>query len=134
MSDVEADSSSTGAVPLGSLPLDNKLASVAVGVARNLPSVLVLLNLAALFRLYSRGEVFGRANAMRLRDVGLWLVVGETMPFVCHALLSMTPYEVDKRWLHLGSFQEVILGVLVFVIASVMQVGREIEEERGQFV
>ena len=55
-------------------------------------------------------------------------------PFLCHLVLDATNYEIDKAWMHLSSLQAFILGLLVFVIAQVMQVGREIEEDRKAFI
>jgi hypothetical protein len=123
-----------GYAPLGSLPLANKLVYLVVGLIRYAPKAAILLSQAALFRLYSQGVVFDRANARHLRDTGLWLVVDGLTPFLCHLALAATGYEIDRRWAHLGSLQEVVLGALLFVIAEVMKVGREIEEERSQFV
>ena len=123
-----------GYTPLGALPLANKLVYLLVGVVREAPKVAILLCQAALFRLYSQGVVFDRANARHLRDTGLWLVVDGVAPLLCHLALAATGYEIDRRWAHLGSLQEMVLGALLFVIAEVMKVGREIEEERSQFV
>jgi len=123
-----------GYVPFGSLPLLQRLVYIGVGVARTAPEVLILVRLRTLFALYSRGVVFARANAECIRDVGLCLVLDATLPFACHLLLSATGNEIDRVWFHFASLQELVLGVLVSVIASVMQVGREIEEERSQFV
>ena len=54
--------------------------------------------------------------------------------FACHLVLSATGYEIDGAWAHMTSVQEAILGAVVFVIALVMQAGREIEEDREGFV
>ena len=123
-----------GYVPLGALPLAEKLVYTLVAAVRNAPKLAILLNQAMLFRLYSRGVVFEPTNARRLRDTGIWLVLDGILPFVCHLALSSTGYEVDRHWAHLGSVQEGVLGALLFVIAEVMKLGRQIEEERSQFV
>ncbi|WP_199554845.1 DUF2975 domain-containing protein [Sandaracinobacteroides hominis] len=118
----------------GSLPLHHRLIYVLVGLVRYTPALLILLNLSALFRLYAQGSVFGRSNAMHLRAVGLWLVVDAVLPFVVHLLLSATGYEIDRNWMHIASLQKLFAGAMLFVIAEVMKVGSEIEEERSQFV
>jgi len=123
-----------GYTALGALPLREKIVYALVAVVRESPKLAILLNQAALFRLYSRGAVFQPANARRLRDTGAWLVADGLLPFLCHLALVATGLEVDRRWAHLGSVQEVVLGLLLFVIAAVMTLGREIEEDGRGFV
>lgn len=121
-------------VPFGTLPLHHRVIYVIVGIIRTTPGVLILLNLGALFRLYGRGQVFGRANALYLRAVGLWLIVDAVLPFAMHVILSTTGYEIDRNWMHLTSLQELFAGAIMSVMAEVMKVGSEIENERSQFV
>lgn len=121
-------------VAFHSLSLPHRLAYAAVGAVRIAPSLMIFWHLRALFGLYGRGEVFGRANGRHLGRVGLWLCVYAVAPFLCHLFLSAAGYEIDRKWMHLSSLQAFVLGLLVFVIAQVMQVGREIEEERKAFI
>ena len=121
-------------VAFGSLPLIHRIIYVIVGIVRYTPAVLILLNLAALFRLYGQGIVFGRANAVYLRTVGLLLVLDAVLPFLVHIVLSSTGYEIDRNWMHIESLQKLFAGAMLVVIAEVMKVGGEIEEERRQFV
>ncbi|MES2033238.1 MAG: DUF2975 domain-containing protein [Pseudomonadota bacterium] len=121
-------------VAFHSLSLPHRLAYAAVGVVRIAPSLMIFWHLRALFGLYGRGEVFGRANGRHIGRVGVWLCAYAAAPFLCHLFLSATGYEIDKNWMHLSSLQAFVLGLLVFVIAQVMQVGREIEEDREAFV
>ncbi len=123
-----------GYTALGDLPAREKLTYLLVAVVREGPKLGILLNQAALFGLYAQGEVFQPANARRLRDTGAWLVIDGVAPFLCHLALSATGLEVDRRWVHLGSVQEVVLGLLLFVMAAVMTLGREIEQDGRQFV
>ncbi len=78
--------------------------------------------------------MFQPTNARRLRDTGAWLVADGVLPLVCHLVLAAAGLELDRRWAHLGSVQEVVVGGLLFVIAAVMTLGREIEEDGGGFV
>lgn len=123
-----------GYLAFASLPLHHRIIYVGVGIVRTAPGVIILLNLAALFRLYGGGRVFARDNALRLRAVGLWLVIDAILPFLVHVVLSATGYEIDRNWMHLASLQELVIGAMVFVIAEVMRAGREIEDERSQYV
>lgn len=123
-----------GFVPFAGLPLAQKLAYALVAAVRAAPSVLLFWNLRGLFLLYEKGTVFGRDNAERIRWAGVWLVADALAPFACHLFLSVTGLEIDRGWAHVLSLQELVLGGVVLVIAQVMQLGREIEEEREQFV
>jgi hypothetical protein len=126
--------SPAGFVPFAGLPLAQKLAYALVAAVRAAPSVLLFRSLRGLFLLYERGQVFGRDNAAHIRWAGVWLIADALAPFACHLFLSLTGLEIDRGWAHVLSLQELVLGGVVLVIAQVMQLGREIEEERGQFV
>jgi len=121
-------------VAFGSLPLVHRLVYVVVGVVRATPILMIFWSLRALFGGYARGEVFSPDQARRFGRVGVWLCAYAVSPLLCHLALSATGYEIDKNWAHMASLQAFILGLLVFVIGQVMQVGREIEEDRGAFV
>lgn len=123
-----------GYVAFGSLPLVHRIIYVIVGIVRYAPAVFILLNLGALFRLYGQGLVFGRANAMHLRTVGLLLLLDAVLPFAVHVVLSSTGTEIDRNWMHIESLQKLFAGAMLVVIAEVMKVGSEIEAERSQFV
>ena len=116
------------------LPLWRRLFFVPVALAAVAPSLAILLSLRRLFGLYARGIVFAPQNALQIRLIGLWLVIGALTPFVLHVVQSALGIEIDRAWLHMNSLQELVLGALVFVIAEVMRVGHEIEQERGAFI
>ncbi|WP_454717991.1 DUF2975 domain-containing protein [Caulobacter segnis] len=121
-------------VAFGSLPLVHRLVYVGIGVARATPILMMFWSLRALFAGYARGEVFSGEAARRFGRVGAWLCAYAVSPFLCHLVLAATGYEIDKNWAHMASLQAFILGLLVFVIGQVMQVGREIEQDREAFV
>jgi len=121
-------------VAFGSLPLVHRLVYVGVGVARATPILMIFWSLRDLFGGYARGEVFSSRAARRFGRVGVWLCAYAVSPFLCHLALSATGYEIDKNWAHMASLQAFILGLLVFVVGQVMQVGREIEADREAFI
>ena len=123
-----------GYTALGDLMPREKLTYLLIALVREGPKLAILLNQSALFRLYGRGVVFDSANGRRLRDTGAWLVADGVLPLLCHMGLAATGLEVDRQWAHLGSVQEVVLGLLLFVIAAVMTLGHEIEEDGRGFV
>jgi hypothetical protein len=121
-------------IPFREWRLDQKLAYVPVVLVRAAPSLALFWSLRQLFRLYGKGVVFGAGNAALIKVMGVCLIADALAPFACHVALSATGYEIDKMWAHQTSVQEVVLGAVVFVIALVMQAGREIEEDREGFV
>jgi hypothetical protein len=130
---------STGATPAGYLALrdwrfDQRLAYAPVWIVRSAPTIGLFSCLRSLFRLYGDAEVFTERTARLIRWMGVWLVADAAAPFACHLVLSATGYEIDGAWAHVASVQEAVLGAVVFVIALVMQAGREIEEDREGFI
>jgi hypothetical protein len=123
-----------GYIAVGSLPLAQRLAHVPAGFIVAAPTLVMFWNLRKLFGLYGRGVVFARENAGCLKLVGLALAGDAAAPFLAHGLLQVTGFAIDQRWMHFYSLQELVLGGIVWVIAQVMEVGREIEDERSQFV
>jgi hypothetical protein len=121
-------------VAFSSLPLVHRLIYVMIVAVRATPIIMIFWSLRGLFRLYARGRVFAPANAAQFRRIGVWLCAYAVSPFACHLFLSATGYEIDKNWAHMASLQAFVLGLLVFVIGQVMQVGREIEEDREAFI
>jgi hypothetical protein len=121
-------------LPLGAWRIDQRLAYAPVWAVRSAPIIGIFWCLRSLFRLYGQAEVFSERTAWLIKCMGALLVVDAVSPFLCHLALSATGYEIDKLWAHMAAVQELILGAVVFVIALVMQAGREIEEDREGFV
>lgn len=125
---------SPDSVAFHTLSLPHRLAYAAVGIVRATPIVMIFWHMRELFRLYAGGAVFAPDNARHLGRAGAWLCAYAVAPLVCHLFLQATGYEIDRNWMHLGSVQAFVLGLMVFVIAQVMRVGREIEEDREGFI
>jgi uncharacterized membrane protein len=123
-----------GYVTFASLSLVHRMVYALVWIVRSAPMVLLFWNLQGLFRLYARGQVFAARNARHLQWVGIALLADAILPFVCHLALHATGFEIDRNWAHMTSLQELLLGSLVLVIAQVMLVGHEIEEDREGFI
>ncbi|MGZ3272985.1 MAG: DUF2975 domain-containing protein [Caulobacteraceae bacterium] len=121
-------------VAVSDMPLVQRLAHVPVGLLHAAPMVLLFWSLRRLFGLYAKGVVFSRDNARTLKRVGAALIVIALAPWLGHTFLDSLHLAVDKAWMHGSSIQELVLGAIVYVIAQVMQLGHELEEERSQFV
>jgi hypothetical protein len=121
-------------IAVSDMPLVQRLFHVPVGLLHAVPMVLLFWSLRNLFGLYARGVVFAPDNARSLKHVGAALIVIALAPWLGHTFLASLHMAIDNAWLHGSSLQELILGAIVLVIAQVMQLGRELEEERSQFV
>ena len=119
---------------VSSLPAPQRLAHVAMGLVVCPPSLMIFWNLRQLFRLYGQGVVFSEANARRIKAIGLWLAVNAVAPLISVSTLSALHMAVDHKWFHGDTIPQLVLGGVVYVIAQVMQVGHQIEEERDQYI
>ncbi len=97
------------------------------------PVILICWHLRGLFALYARGIVFAQQNAMHLKRIGLWLVIWPISKFVANMMFQMVG-GTDKAWAQMIFLYALILGLIVFAIAQVMEFGREIEQEKDSFI
>lgn len=95
-------------------------------------NVFALLQLRGLFALYSRGIVFSSGNITRIKRFGLWLAVtaivvnfaGRLFVHVVNAPLQGTA----------NAALAVVVGAMIYVIGYVMELAREADVERKEFV
>ena len=121
-------------VPIPSLPIWHRLFFLVVFVAAQAPFFMVFANVRALFQLYARGVVFAADNARRFKLTGLWLIAAAIAPALSQVVQRGAGLAIDRAWFHMWEVHALILGGLLFVISLVMEVGREIEQERAEFV
>jgi hypothetical protein len=121
-------------VSVASLPLLQRLAHLPVGFIVFMPPLLVLFYTRRLFGLYAQGQVFSRENARCIQWIGIALVANAVAPGLGVLFLTSIHMAIDHKWMHGSSLQELILGGIVYVIAQVMQVGHELEEEKSQII
>ena len=123
-----------GYLPVAALPAVQRLAHVAMGFVVFIPSLMIFWNLRALFGLYGQGVVFAADNARLIKHIGVWLVLTALGPLVSVSVLTALHMVVDHAWFHGDTIPKIVRGAVVYVVGMVMEVGREIEEEQGQFV
>ncbi|HEX4024791.1 MAG TPA: DUF2975 domain-containing protein [Steroidobacteraceae bacterium] len=119
-------------VALNSLDLQLRLTVAVLAALCAAGSILVLVQLRALFSLYSRGVVFAADNVARMKKFGLWLVVTAIVVNVSGRLFARAlgaPAEATAN-----AAMTVIYGVMIYVIAHVMALAREADLERKEFV
>ena len=122
-----------GMIRFSSQPFITRLAGFVNICMATAPVVLICWHLRALFKLYARGIVFARENAAHLKRVGLWLVIWPISKFAANAMFQLAG-GTDKAWAQMIFVYALILGLIVFVIAQVMEFGHEIEQEKDSFV
>jgi hypothetical protein len=127
------DGETAGTVPTGDLPLVTRLGMSACAFLAMSPAIFILWHLRGLFALYAGGTVFAGENAARLRAVGVWLIVNAVAPFASHQIAVLTG-GIDRAWFHAVSLEALVLGGMLFVIARVVDLGREIEQDQAGFL
>jgi hypothetical protein len=105
----------------------------------SVPTLVAFLKLRELFLLYAQGVVFASRNVMLLRRAGLWLLWSAGFGFLSTPLLSMfgswgTSWRNIRIALSSDMLLPLVAGGTVYAIAHVMELAREAEEERSQFV
>jgi hypothetical protein len=123
-----------GYVTPGEMPMVQRLAHVPVGLLHAIPTFILFFSLHRLFGAYAKGVVFTPRNARRIKHIGAALAVSAVAPFLGFTFLNSLGLAIDHSWMHGTSVQELVLGAVVYVIAQVMQLGRELEDEQRQFV
>ena len=123
-----------GYTPFTTLATRFRIGGILAVVLQFTPGAMLLRQLRDLFRLYARGVVFSRRNALLLKHTAAWLVAYGATPLLCHVLLSQTDLIVDQAWFHADEVKALVVGLLLFGIAQVMEFGHEIERDREGFV
>jgi len=119
-------------IPLDSLDFRERLAAAGLAGLCATCTAIALTHLRALFALYSRGTVFATVNIVRMKKFGLWLAVtgivvnasGRLFVLVMGAPVQGTA----------NAAMAVVYGAMIYVIAYVMQLGREADLERKEFL
>jgi hypothetical protein len=123
-----------GYIYMADLALPYRLGMLFAGITQFGPAVMVMYHLRGLFRLYARGIVFAEANARAFKRMGQWLIAYAVTPFLSVEILTLLHLVIDRAWFHNTEIYSLGLGIVLFIIAEVMEAGREIEQERDEFV
>lgn len=103
---------------------------IAIGTA---PILVMFWNLRGLFWLYADGIVFARENAAYLKRIGLCLVVYPITEIAGNIVFRLAG-GLDKAWFHMELVYALVLGLIVLVIAQIMEFGRAIELDRSEII
>jgi hypothetical protein len=93
---------------------------------------MAVFHLRQLFALYTRGEVFAADNIRHIKRFGLWLVASGITVNVADHLFPL----ITGRPTHgfANAAMALVYGAMTWVVAHVMQLGRQADVERGEFV
>lgn len=119
-------------VPVANLTQHQRLIHAGLTLLCGACGAWMLLQLRGLFALYGRGVIFAAENAQRMKGFGLWLAVtaivinlsGRIFAAVIHVPLEGTA----------NAALSVIYGAMIYVIAYVLDLGREADLERKEFI
>ena len=121
-------------IPISELPLRVRiLAVVNLGLLQWGSLALIFFYCRNLFRLYEQGEVFAPENIACLRHLALWLVIWGVAPAIGHQIATLSGV-LDVGWLRASSLGAIVLGGFLFILAKVIDLGREIETDRARYI
>jgi len=123
-----------GYVYMADLALPYRLGMLFAGITQFGPAVMVMFHLRGLFRLYAKGIVFAPENARAFKRMGQWLIAYAVTPFLSVKTLTLLDLVIDRAWFHNTEIYSLGLGIVLFIVAEVMEAGHEIERERDEFV
>jgi len=93
---------------------------------------LAIFHLRQLFALYSRGTVFGEDNIHHIKQFGLWFVVaGIVVNGAGRVFFAVTGQHAHGI---ANAAMAAICGGMIYIIARVMDLGRQADEERKGFI
>ena len=93
---------------------------------------LALFHLRQLFSLYSRGEVFAEASIRNLKRFGLWLALSGVMVNVADHLFPLVTGH--PAYSFANAPMTLVYGGMTYVVARVMELGRQADQERREFI
>lgn len=120
------------AAPLGSLNAAARFEAAALILLVAFMRAPILFNLARLFALYGRGEVFHATNAALLKRAGLWLIASTVMLELSDYLFSAALHV--PRAAAPDLITPLLCGIMIAVIARVMELARDADMERKDFI
>ena len=121
-----------GGVPLGSLNLEQRCAVAGLAAVCAACNALALFQLRTLFGLYAGGVVFAENNIRCIKLFGMWLVAAAIAGNVSGRLFMWVTHTAALTTANAAL--TVVLGVMIYVIAHVMELGREADLERKDFI
>ncbi|HEV2703662.1 MAG TPA: hypothetical protein VGV09_18700 [Steroidobacteraceae bacterium] len=119
-------------IPVDTLSLQQRYAAAGLAALCATCNALVLSHLYRLFGLYCRGVVFSQANILRIKGFAMWLVAAAVATNISGRLfVRVTGINAEST---ANAALAVIFGAMIYVIAHVMELARQADLERKDFV
>jgi hypothetical protein len=119
-------------IPVDTLSVQQRCAVAALGALCAACTALTLSRLYQLFGLYSRGIVFAESNIRHIKWFGIWLVATAIAANVAARLFVWSTGSIAESTANAAL--AVVFGAMIYVIAHVMELGREADLERKDFL
>lgn len=119
-------------VALASLGTGQRINLALLTAAGAACGALMLFHLRQLFDLYARGIVFARASARHLKRFALWLAASAIAINISGRLFETITGTAPERIANAA--MAVVLAAMIYVIASVLELAVEADEERKEFI
>ena len=128
-----AEAYAPGSVKISDVPFTARLIGFVPLTIIQGALIAAFYSLHRLFGLYRRGAVFAEANVFWMRRAGFALIVFAVAPALFQPLVRAAGL-MDRAWLHGHTIAALLVGGALFVLASVIALGREIEREGQGYV
>lgn len=122
-----------GTIAISDLPLASRLGGVVAAALIQGSLAGALFCLYRLFSAYRRGHVFAQPSIAWMHRAGMCLVAFAFMPGVMQPLVQALGL-LDRQWFQAHNLVALIVGGALFVLASVIALGREIEKEGEGYI
>ncbi|HNW92027.1 MAG TPA: DUF2975 domain-containing protein [bacterium] len=123
--------------PAGSLSLSSRLLACLATLLPVAVAMLGCLYLIRLFGLYQQGRIFSGDTTRCYRSLGYVIIASVVIGIVHNSMMSVIvtlDNPPGQRLLSVGfssaDFSRIVIGLLVLVVAWVMDLGRELHEEQ----
>jgi hypothetical protein len=122
-----------GSVAVRDLPILSQVYGAFVLSALMGAGIAAFVCLARLFDDYRRGIVFARSTMAWMRRASVFLVFSGVAPAVLQPATQALGLK-DHNWLNAHNVTSLLVGAALFVLAYVIELGREIETEGKGYV
>ena len=126
------DSPPANAVAIAGLSAYQRLSVAALMLLCSACGAVMLLQLRGLFSLYARGVIFAPESVKRMKGFGLWLVVTGIAANISGRIFTAVVHVPTDGIANAAL--SVIYGAMIFVIAYVLELAREADLERKEFI
>ena len=119
-------------VALEALSFVQRAELAALSLASAICGGLAVFHLRRLFALYARGEVFAEDNIRHIKRFGLWLALSAVMINVADHLFPAITGQPAHGFAN--AVLALVYGGMTYVVGRVMELGRQADVERREFV